>query len=493
MLFSKVQWIAATLPAALLLAATPFLISVRHDAALTAWSERQAENIEEGRLYRPPETATEEEELLFRAFYMVVARPIAWAALFEDPEASVVAIAVGAAEGTRTPDGGFTSAYSGHSDPGNGVWNLGTFSYQHGANSPQEADRLQIQRLEGQANQIVQHAHSSGVSLSFAGLMNAVDLANQAPRAALGSQNFIDHLKTAKEEGLSENEAILEARTRSFVNPATGQWNAPGLGNTEAGIRRDQWRRMERVAQALANQPQEYQTWLEDTLGNSLPAIASLREAGVMDELTAGIVAAEDGSISVTPEAFAGAIWQFGVCGWSSKLGDDCLFSPPQASLEQMQNDFAWEVAHSQGLVKPSSTYICPAAGTFTSGWGWRERHPITGDRRFHAGADIAAPVGTPIHAAAAGKVEFSAFNGNAGYEVKLRHDDGSSTRYIHNDRNLVQAGARVNQGDVIAAMGSTGASTGPHLHFELYLPGGQNVNPLEHVDCESQVKGLPR
>ncbi|MEO1147361.1 MAG: peptidoglycan DD-metalloendopeptidase family protein, partial [Cyanobacteria bacterium J06638_22] len=116
--------------------------------------------------------------------------------------------------------------------------------------------------------------------------------------------------------------------------------------------------------------------------------------------------------------------------------------------------------------------YIWPAQGVLTSGYG-----PRWG--RMHRGIDIAAPVGTPIYSAAPGVVEFSGWNsGGYGYMVDIRHPDGSMTRYAHNSRLLVRVGEDVDQGEQIAEMGSTGRSTGPHVHFEIHLPSQGAVNP---------------
>jgi len=116
--------------------------------------------------------------------------------------------------------------------------------------------------------------------------------------------------------------------------------------------------------------------------------------------------------------------------------------------------------------------YIWPARGVLTSGFG-----PRWG--RMHRGIDIAAPVGTPIYAAAPGVVEFAGWNsGGYGYMVDIRHPDGSMTRYAHNSRLLVNRGQEVDQGDQISEMGSTGYSTGPHLHFEIHVPSRGAVNP---------------
>lgn len=120
--------------------------------------------------------------------------------------------------------------------------------------------------------------------------------------------------------------------------------------------------------------------------------------------------------------------------------------------------------------------YRWPARGVLTSGYGWRWG-------RMHRGIDIAAPVGTPVFAAAPGTIEFSGWNsGGYGNMVDIRHPDGSKTRYAHNSRNLVRAGQQVDQGQQIAEMGSTGYSTGPHVHFEVHLPNQGTVNPVAYL-----------
>jgi murein DD-endopeptidase MepM/ murein hydrolase activator NlpD len=123
--------------------------------------------------------------------------------------------------------------------------------------------------------------------------------------------------------------------------------------------------------------------------------------------------------------------------------------------------------------VAPLNGYMWPARGALTSGYGWRWG-------RMHRGIDIAAPVGTPIFAAAPGVVIKAGWNkGGYGNLVDIQHADGSLTRYAHNYRLLVQPGQFVDQGQQISLMGSTGRSTGPHLHFEVH-PGGKGaINPI--------------
>ncbi len=120
--------------------------------------------------------------------------------------------------------------------------------------------------------------------------------------------------------------------------------------------------------------------------------------------------------------------------------------------------------------------YIWPAQGVLTSGYGWRWG-------RMHNGIDIGAPTGTPIVAAAPGVVTYARWNsGGYGNLVEVTHPDGSLTLYAHNNRIVVEEGDQVEQGQHIADMGSTGFSTGPHLHFELHSAGQGVVNPVAYL-----------
>jgi murein DD-endopeptidase MepM/ murein hydrolase activator NlpD len=121
-----------------------------------------------------------------------------------------------------------------------------------------------------------------------------------------------------------------------------------------------------------------------------------------------------------------------------------------------------------------------PAAGKLTSRYGRRWG-------RMHKGIDIAGPVGTPINAAADGMVIASGWNsGGYGNLVEIRHTDGTTTRYGHNSRLSVSVGQTVRQGQQLAEMGSTGHSTGSHLHFEIRPSGGAAVNPISHLPANS-------
>lgn len=123
---------------------------------------------------------------------------------------------------------------------------------------------------------------------------------------------------------------------------------------------------------------------------------------------------------------------------------------------------------------------LWPTDGRITSGFGWR-RSPFGHNWRFHSGLDIATARGTPIYAAAAGKVVKAGLNSGYGRMVEIDHGFGISTLYGHCNTIEVRDGEHVEPGDLIATVGSTGRSTGPHLHFEVRLDG-HPVNPLDYL-----------
>ena len=117
---------------------------------------------------------------------------------------------------------------------------------------------------------------------------------------------------------------------------------------------------------------------------------------------------------------------------------------------------------------------------TVTSAYGWRI-HPTMGDKRFHTGVDFAAAQGTPIYAIASGQVTSAYYNNANGYMVSIAHGNGYGSLYAHMTHFVVSAGQSVSQGQVIGYVGSTGWSTGPHLHFEIHV-NGSSVNPMQYL-----------
>ena len=127
------------------------------------------------------------------------------------------------------------------------------------------------------------------------------------------------------------------------------------------------------------------------------------------------------------------------------------------------------------------ATWVMPCNYTrFSSPFGWRI-HPIYGDWRFHYGIDLAAPSGSPIYATRSGKVTRTTYDSSSGYYVVLNHGDGFESKYLHMTHYIVSPGQSVSAGQVIGYVGSTGASTGPHLHFSI-MYNGQHVNPAKYI-----------
>jgi murein DD-endopeptidase MepM/ murein hydrolase activator NlpD len=121
-----------------------------------------------------------------------------------------------------------------------------------------------------------------------------------------------------------------------------------------------------------------------------------------------------------------------------------------------------------------------PLKGTINSGFGLRE-HPIYGKDVPHSGIDIGASIGTPVKATADGIVSFSSWHNDSGNIVVLEHGHGFTTVYAHNKENRVKVGQKVKRGEVVGISGSTGATTGPHLHYEVWK-NRRPVNPASFL-----------
>jgi murein DD-endopeptidase MepM/ murein hydrolase activator NlpD len=121
-----------------------------------------------------------------------------------------------------------------------------------------------------------------------------------------------------------------------------------------------------------------------------------------------------------------------------------------------------------------------PAEGWISSGYGER-KHPITGENDFHTGIDISASYGTPVRASSDGVVSFSGWGRGAGKVVVLEHGLGFSTLYAHNSKIIVKVGQKVKRDEIIGYVGSTGNTTGPHVHYEVWK-SGSSVNPTKYI-----------
>lgn len=129
---------------------------------------------------------------------------------------------------------------------------------------------------------------------------------------------------------------------------------------------------------------------------------------------------------------------------------------------------------------------IIPVQGWLIRGFGY-QIDPFTGTAKMHEGLDIAAPPGTPIIAPADGKVTFAATRRGLGITVEIDHGYGCTTRYAHCQRTRVRAGMNVKRGDIVAYVGNTGTSIGPHLHYEVRI-AQKPVNPINYILAVSQT-----
>lgn len=154
------------------------------------------------------------------------------------------------------------------------------------------------------------------------------------------------------------------------------------------------------------------------------------------------------------------------------------------ATAERKQRERASSYSNSAGASVVSGngmfTHPCPGYTRISSYFGWREQ-PLPGASTNHKGMDFAAPTGTPIYAAAAGTVTSAGYSGNAGNLIIINHGNGLQTYYMHCHKIYVRAGQTVSKGQNIAIVGTTGNSTGPHLHFQV-MSGGTPVNPQNYL-----------
>jgi murein DD-endopeptidase MepM/ murein hydrolase activator NlpD len=150
------------------------------------------------------------------------------------------------------------------------------------------------------------------------------------------------------------------------------------------------------------------------------------------------------------------------------------------AQLEEFYTD--------QTLVLASTPSIWPVRGYLSAGFGNR-KDPFTGQRDFHSGIDVSTPIGTRIFAPADGVVLSAATQGAYGNSIMMDHGYGVVTRYGHLDAYAVRAGQRVRRGDLIGFVGNTGRSTGPHLHYEVWVRD-QAQNPIHFILDEYRTFG---
>jgi murein DD-endopeptidase MepM/ murein hydrolase activator NlpD len=142
-----------------------------------------------------------------------------------------------------------------------------------------------------------------------------------------------------------------------------------------------------------------------------------------------------------------------------------------------------WDSLSERQSLLSSTPSIKPVHGWYTSRFGYRS-DPYTNRPHMHAGLDMAAPPGTPVYAPADGVVSYVGYENGYGKLVSIDHGYGVVTRFGHNSRVFVEQGQKVHRWDVISAVGNTGRSTGPHLHYEVRIHGIA-VDPINYILME--------
>ncbi|SMF39574.1 M23 family metallopeptidase [Desulfovibrio gilichinskyi] len=162
------------------------------------------------------------------------------------------------------------------------------------------------------------------------------------------------------------------------------------------------------------------------------------------------------------------------------KMHDFLAQLSTEAKLEEVKQQEIIHSMRSRQDALDSTPSIWPVEGWVTSPFGWRSS-PFTGKREYHKGLDISCPLGTPIYAPAQGTISFVGLSGGYGRLIKINHGANLSTRYGHLKMATVKKGQVVTRGELIGYAGSTGRSTGPHVHYEVRL-GGVPVSPLRYI-----------
>lgn len=169
--------------------------------------------------------------------------------------------------------------------------------------------------------------------------------------------------------------------------------------------------------------------------------------------------------------------------GFRRVVADVCYLNDKEISREILKEEVVMEAVPKivERGTKIPPTYIKPVSGGRKSSGFGRRSAPTKGASTYHKGIDWAVPSGTAVYASSGGTVAKAGWGSGYGYVVYINHADGRQTRYAHLSKVLVKAGQTVKQGERIALSGSTGISSGPHVHFEILI-GGTQVNPLNYL-----------
>lgn len=227
----------------------------------------------------------------------------------------------------------------------------------------------------------------------------------------------------------------------------------------------------------LGQQVKEFSTEMSrlERFVNKLRVITDLGESPAPAEKNWGV----GGPYGLSAQSFSTSLEREAV-SMVERLSGNLEALDQQAKTQAVSLQQLDEFFKNQKSLLSSTPSIWPTRGWVTSGFGLRTS-PFTGRKEKHKGWDIGARLGSSIRATADGVVAVSGRASGYGKVLEIRHGYGISTRYGHNSKNLVKVGDRVKRGDRIALVGSTGRSTGPHLHYEVLL-SGVPVDPRNYI-----------
>lgn len=227
---------------------------------------------------------------------------------------------------------------------------------------------------------------------------------------------------------------------------------------------------------------------------------AAADRAGIPDAIAAQVVEAFSGDIDLQRDLQRGA--HFSLVYEAFELGGELLFTGQLLGAEVKNGKDIYQVMWFQEAGKAGEfvsldgrsrrrTFLASplAYSRVTSVYGPRI-HPVSGSPKYHKGADYGAPAGTPVRTVADGEVTFAGRKGGYGNYVVIRHSKTASTAYAHLERVAVRAGQRVQQGQNIGTVGSTGMATGPNLHFEYFVKGA-STDPTRIVSTPSSTTSV--
>ena len=273
--------------------------------------------------------------------------------------------------------------------------------------------------------------------------------------------NMIDEIAASDSRRLQElNEAaaaVAEAQTALETEKAALEATKAELDATQAELE-IKGAEADALLEELRAQGDEYELMMAEAEANVELLLA---EIAAQEAAYGAAVIAEYWATYVPPETTEPPATE---PGGSDDSGDDSSDDSYDDSYD----------SSGEGWLCPVPWYV------LTSPFGYRT-HPIYGDYRFHSGVDLACSEGTPIYATRSGQVTAASWNGSMGYYVQINHGDGYASIYMHMTHYVVSSGDYVSQGEVIGYVGSTGDSTGDHLHFGISY-WGEYVNPMAYI-----------